>query len=90
MGDLVLSALFFPASGRVADRLVQRIWAPHAPVLRVPFRATFAATNYANALTSSNNSCHSPDSLAPHLAFAPGLPNGYLSTPSSLQLSAFE
>src|SRR6266852_5263710 len=31
------------------------------------FRVTFAATNYASALTSSNNSCHSPDSLAPHL-----------------------
>ena len=31
------------------------------------FRITFAATNYASALTSSNNSCHSPDSLAPHL-----------------------
>ena len=54
------------------------------------FRVTFAATNYANALTSPNNSCHSSDSLAPHLAFAPHLPDCYLSTPSSLQLSAFE
>jgi hypothetical protein len=54
------------------------------------FRVTFAATNCASALTSSNNSCHSPDSIAPHLGFAPDLPNGYLSTPSSLQLSAFE
>ncbi len=44
---------------RVADRLVQRIWEPHTPVLRVPVRVTFAATHYASALTSSNNSCHS-------------------------------
>jgi len=35
----------------VADRLVQRICVPHTPVLRVPFRVTFAATNYASALT---------------------------------------
>ncbi len=75
---------------RVADRLVQRSCVPHTPVLRVPFRVTFAATNYPRALTSSNNSCHSPDSLAPHLGFAPALPNWYLFTPSSLQLSAFE
>jgi len=74
----------------VADRLVQRIWVPHTPVLRVPFRVTFAATNYASALTSSNDSCHSPDSLDPHLAFAPGPSDCYLSTPPSLQLSAFE
>jgi hypothetical protein len=75
---------------RVADRLVQRIWVPHTPVCVCGFRVTFAATNYASALTSWNNSCYQPDSLAPHLDFAPGLPSCNLFTPSSLQLSAFE
>ena len=57
---------------RVADRLVQRIWCRIRRSCVCRFRVTFAATNYASALTSSNNSCHSPDSLALHLGFAPG------------------
>src|SRR6266481_3563023 len=57
---------------RGADRLVQRIWCRIRRSCVCRFRVTFAATNYASALTSSNNSCHSPDSLALHLGFAPG------------------
>jgi hypothetical protein len=43
-----------------------------------------------SALTSPNNSCYSPDSLCPAPRFCFGSPDCYLSTPSSLQLSAFE